>query len=94
MNPSYYCLTEGFSPETCKIICILSFNSIILLLMTFYMFVSLFVCGFTSKDVISVSVFVERMGKVAPSVFSGVRTGAETSLDHKPKASGGSVFSK
>uniref|UniRef100_A0A3Q1IX59 Musculoskeletal embryonic nuclear protein 1 n=1 Tax=Anabas testudineus TaxID=64144 RepID=A0A3Q1IX59_ANATE len=38
----------------------------------------------------------ERMGKVAPSVFSGVRMGTETALD-KPaaaKAPGGSVFSK
>lgn len=39
---------------------------------------------------------LERMGKVAPSVFSGVRTGTETSLA-KPaptKTSGASVFSK
>ncbi|XP_061639518.1 store-operated calcium entry regulator STIMATE-like isoform X3 [Phyllopteryx taeniolatus] len=37
----------------------------------------------------------ERMGKVAPSVFSNVRTGTETSLD-KPaaKAPGASVFNK
>ncbi|XP_051931889.1 store-operated calcium entry regulator STIMATE-like isoform X2 [Hippocampus zosterae] len=37
----------------------------------------------------------ERMGKVAPSVFSNVRTGAETSLD-KPaaKGPGASVFNK
>uniref|UniRef100_A0AAQ5YJA5 Musculoskeletal embryonic nuclear protein 1 n=1 Tax=Amphiprion ocellaris TaxID=80972 RepID=A0AAQ5YJA5_AMPOC len=44
----------------------------------------------------SVCVRSERMGKVAPSVFSGVRTGTETVLD-KPaaaKAPGGSVFSK
>lgn len=48
----------------------------------------------SSDDAVSVCVLKERMGKVAPSVFSGVRTGAETSLEHKPKASGGSVFSK
>lgn len=33
----------------------------------------------------------ENMGKTAPSVFSGLRTGAETALD-KPKAPSGSVF--
>lgn len=39
--------------------------------------------------------FLERMGKVAPSVFSGVRTGTETVLDKPPaKAPGASVFSK
>ncbi|XP_077430229.1 musculoskeletal embryonic nuclear protein 1b [Vanacampus margaritifer] len=37
----------------------------------------------------------ERMGKVAPSVFSNVRTGTETSLAMPPtKAPGGSVFNK
>ncbi|CAJ1051413.1 musculoskeletal embryonic nuclear protein 1-like isoform X2 [Xyrichtys novacula] len=38
----------------------------------------------------------ERMGKTAPSVFSNVRSGAETALS-KPadsKAPGGSVFGK
>ncbi|XP_028302272.1 musculoskeletal embryonic nuclear protein 1b [Gouania willdenowi] len=36
----------------------------------------------------------ERMGKVAPSVFSSVRTGGETVLDTPSKAAGASVFSK
>ncbi|CAN9512532.1 unnamed protein product [Ophioblennius macclurei] len=37
----------------------------------------------------------ERAGKVAPSVFSGVRTGGETCLNQKDKApGGGSVFGK
>lgn len=38
----------------------------------------------------------ERMGKVAPSVFSGVRSGTETALDKgaSAKAPGASVFSK
>lgn len=35
----------------------------------------------------------ERMGKTAPSVFSGLRTGTETALN-KPKAPSGSVFGK
>ncbi len=38
----------------------------------------------------------ERMGKVAPSVFSSVRTGSETALGTPAdaKAPGGSVFNK
>ncbi|KAK6319032.1 hypothetical protein J4Q44_G00102430 [Coregonus suidteri] len=40
-----------------------------------------------------VMVECERMGKVAPSVFSGVKSGGETVLE-KPKAPGASVFGK
>ncbi|XP_063071032.1 musculoskeletal embryonic nuclear protein 1-like isoform X1 [Engraulis encrasicolus] len=41
-----------------------------------------------------VMVECERMGKVAPSVFSGVGSGGETAFD-KPKApASGSVFGK
>ncbi|XP_056129776.1 musculoskeletal embryonic nuclear protein 1b isoform X2 [Lampris incognitus] len=37
----------------------------------------------------------KRMGKVAPSVFSSVRSGAETALEKSPaKAPGASVFGK
>lgn len=36
---------------------------------------------------------VERMGKVAPSVFSGVQSGGETAFE-KPKPPSGSVFGK
>ncbi|XP_022601131.1 musculoskeletal embryonic nuclear protein 1-like [Seriola dumerili] len=52
--------------------------------------------GEVKSKTYEVMVECERMGKVAPSVFSGVRTGGETSLD-KPaaaKAPGASVFSK
>lgn len=48
------------------------------------------------SDDVCLCLFSERMGKVAPSVFSGVRTGTETVLD-KPAATktpGASVFSK
>nr|ACI68392.1 Musculoskeletal embryonic nuclear protein 1 [Salmo salar]ADM15995.1 Musculoskeletal embryonic nuclear protein 1 [Salmo salar] len=38
-----------------------------------------------------VMVECERMGKVAPSVFSGVKSGGETVLE-KPKAPGASIF--
>ncbi|XP_029006666.1 musculoskeletal embryonic nuclear protein 1b [Betta splendens] len=51
--------------------------------------------GEVKSKTYEVMVECERQGKVAPSVFSGVRTGAETVLD-KPsaKAPGASVFSK
>ncbi|KAM9859510.1 musculoskeletal embryonic nuclear protein 1b [Aulostomus maculatus] len=52
--------------------------------------------GEVKSKTYEVMVECERMGKVAPSVFSGVRTGAETCLEKKPaaKAPGASVFSK
>ncbi|XP_041807550.1 musculoskeletal embryonic nuclear protein 1-like isoform X1 [Chelmon rostratus] len=52
--------------------------------------------GEVKSKTYEVMVECERMGKVAPSVFSGVRTGTETVLD-KPAATktpGASVFSK
>uniref|UniRef100_A0A3Q3IP14 Musculoskeletal embryonic nuclear protein 1 n=1 Tax=Monopterus albus TaxID=43700 RepID=A0A3Q3IP14_MONAL len=53
--------------------------------------------GEVKSKTYEVMVECERMGKVAPSVFSGVRTGTETALD-KPaaaaKAPGASVFNK
>ncbi|KAG7229603.1 hypothetical protein INR49_012641 [Caranx melampygus] len=52
--------------------------------------------GEVKSKTYEVMVECERMGKVAPSVFSGVRTGTETSLDKAAaaKAPGASVFSK
>ncbi|TSV54874.1 Musculoskeletal embryonic nuclear protein 1 [Bagarius yarrelli] len=49
--------------------------------------------GEVKSKTYEVMVECERMGKTAPSVFSGLRTGGETVLD-KPKAPSGSVFSK
>ncbi|KAL7408620.1 hypothetical protein ABVT39_026498 [Epinephelus coioides] len=52
--------------------------------------------GEAKSKTYEVMVECERMGKTAPSVFSGVRTGTETALS-KPaaaKAPGGSGFSK
>ncbi|KAM9361559.1 musculoskeletal embryonic nuclear protein 1b [Symphorus nematophorus] len=52
--------------------------------------------GEVKSKTYEVMVECERMGKVAPSVFSGVRSGTETALN-KPapaKAPGASVFSK
>lgn len=51
---------------------------------------------FSDNTYLCVCMCLERAGKVAPSVFSGVRTGTETALG-KPaaaKAPGASVFSK
>ncbi|KAM3621816.1 uncharacterized protein V6R79_016414 [Siganus canaliculatus] len=52
--------------------------------------------GEVKSKTYEVMVECERMGKVAPSVFSGVRTGTETVLNQSgpAKAPGGSVFSK
>ncbi|XP_034726561.1 musculoskeletal embryonic nuclear protein 1b [Etheostoma cragini] len=52
--------------------------------------------GEVKSKTYEVMVECERMGKVAPSVFSGVRTGTETALGKPaaPKAPGASVFSK
>ncbi|KAM6947067.1 store-operated calcium entry regulator STIMATE isoform 1-T3 [Lycodopsis pacificus] len=52
--------------------------------------------GEVKSKTYEVMVECERMGKVAPSVFSGVRTGTETALGTPPaaKAPGASVFSK
>ncbi|XP_038551589.1 musculoskeletal embryonic nuclear protein 1b [Micropterus salmoides] len=52
--------------------------------------------GEVKSKTYEVMVECERMGKAAPSVFSGVRTGTETALE-KPadtRAPGASVFSK
>ncbi|XP_030230121.1 musculoskeletal embryonic nuclear protein 1 isoform X2 [Gadus morhua] len=49
--------------------------------------------GEVKSKTYEVMVECERMGKVAPSVFSGVRSGSETVLE-KPGGPGGSVFSK
>ncbi|XP_033821888.1 musculoskeletal embryonic nuclear protein 1b [Periophthalmus magnuspinnatus] len=53
--------------------------------------------GEAKSKTYEVMVECERMGKVAPSVFSGVRTGTETVLekaDSATKTPGASVFSK
>uniref|UniRef100_A0AAQ4PWH4 Musculoskeletal embryonic nuclear protein 1 n=1 Tax=Gasterosteus aculeatus aculeatus TaxID=481459 RepID=A0AAQ4PWH4_GASAC len=55
--------------------------------------------GEVKSKTYEVMVECERMGKVAPSVFSGVRTGTETALGAgqpaaAAKAPGASVFSK
>ncbi|XP_028262320.1 musculoskeletal embryonic nuclear protein 1b [Parambassis ranga] len=52
--------------------------------------------GEAKSKTYEVMVECERMGKVAPSVFSGVRTGTETVLDKSvaAKTAGASVFSK
>lgn len=54
--------------------------------------------GEVKSKTYEVMVECERMGKVAPSVFSGVRTGTETVLDKgsaaAAKAPSASVFSK
>uniref|UniRef100_A0A3B4DXZ7 Musculoskeletal embryonic nuclear protein 1 n=1 Tax=Pygocentrus nattereri TaxID=42514 RepID=A0A3B4DXZ7_PYGNA len=49
--------------------------------------------GEVKSKTYEVMVECERMGKVAPSVFSGVRSGGETALE-KPKPAAGSVFGK
>uniref|UniRef100_A0A8C2E8H5 Musculoskeletal embryonic nuclear protein 1 n=1 Tax=Cyprinus carpio TaxID=7962 RepID=A0A8C2E8H5_CYPCA len=49
--------------------------------------------GEVKSKTYEVMVECERMGKVAPSVFSGVRSGSETVLE-KPKPPSGSVFGK
>ncbi|XP_047439655.1 store-operated calcium entry regulator STIMATE [Mugil cephalus] len=52
--------------------------------------------GEVKSKTYEVMVECERMGKVAPSVFSGVRTGTETAFDQPAaaKAPGASVFNK
>lgn len=51
--------------------------------------------GEVKSKTYEVMVECERMGKVAPSVFSGVRSGAETALEQPAaKAPGPSVFGK
>ncbi|KAF3689548.1 Musculoskeletal embryonic nuclear protein 1 [Channa argus] len=52
--------------------------------------------GEVKSKTYEVMVECERMGKVAPSVFSGVRRGTETALEKSAaaKAPGASVFSK
>ncbi|XP_037636325.1 musculoskeletal embryonic nuclear protein 1b [Sebastes umbrosus] len=52
--------------------------------------------GEVKSKTYEVMVECERMGKVAPSVFSGVRSGTETALGNPAaaKAPGASVFSK
>ncbi|XP_074468098.1 musculoskeletal embryonic nuclear protein 1b [Sebastes fasciatus] len=52
--------------------------------------------GEVKSKTYEVMVECERMGKVAPSVFSGVRSGTETALGNPAaaKAPGPSVFSK
>ncbi|TRY65791.1 hypothetical protein DNTS_014259 [Danionella cerebrum] len=47
--------------------------------------------GEVKSKTYEVMVECERMGKVAPSVFSGARSGNETVIE-KPKAPTGSVF--
>lgn len=49
--------------------------------------------GEVKSKTYEVMVECERMGKVAPSVFSGARSGGETALD-KPNPPSGSVFGK
>uniref|UniRef100_A0A667Z7N8 Musculoskeletal embryonic nuclear protein 1 n=1 Tax=Myripristis murdjan TaxID=586833 RepID=A0A667Z7N8_9TELE len=51
--------------------------------------------GEVKSKTYEVMVECERMGKVAPSVFSNVRSGSETALTQPPaQAPGASVFNK
>uniref|UniRef100_A0AAY4D1R6 Musculoskeletal embryonic nuclear protein 1 n=2 Tax=Denticeps clupeoides TaxID=299321 RepID=A0AAY4D1R6_9TELE len=49
--------------------------------------------GEVKSKTYEVMVECERVGKAAPSVFSGLRSGGETALD-KPRAPAASVFGK